>query len=180
MSKTFVFNKEEANKLLDQGLSQRTIASTNSNAVSSRTHTIVTVNLIQKSKNEKDKETTLNSTINLVDLAGSEKSHSSNVKKESVSINLSLTMLGIVISSLADNSSGEDKKRHAIPYRESILTKLLMNSLGGNCKTYLLATISPADINYNETIITLRFAEKARKIKCKPFINNDIGYFISL
>ena len=108
----------------------------------SRAHTIVTVNLVQKYKNEAGKEMALSSLINLVDLAGSERADATGATgdrlKEGAAINLSLTSLGNVISALADNSAGKNVR---VPYRDSVLTKLLMNALGGNSKTIMVKLI---------------------------------------
>ncbi len=146
-------------KLTDEGTANRTIASTNMNATSSRAHTIVTVTLIQKYKNEAGKEFAKTSVINLVDLAGSERADATGATgdrlKEGAAINLSLTALGNVISALADASNGKADVR--VPYRDSSLTKLLMNALGGNSKTIMIAAISPADINFDESVSTLRY-----------------------
>ncbi len=110
------------------------------NYYESRAHTIVTVNLVQKYKNDAGKEMALSSLINLVDLAGSERADQTGATgdrlKEGAAINLSLTSLGNVISALADNSSGKNVR---VPYRDSVLTKLLMNALGGNSKTIMVS-----------------------------------------
>ena len=117
----------------DEGNANRTIAATNMNATSSRAHTIVTISLVQKYKNEGGKEMAKSSVMNLVDLAGSERADQTGATgdrlKEGAAINLSLTALGSVISALADNSQGKNVR---VPYRDSQLTKLLMNALGGN------------------------------------------------
>lgn len=109
--------------------------------------------------------------LNLVDLAGSErqsKTHASGDRlKEAQKINLSLSALGNVISALVDG-----KSKH-IPYRDSKLTRLLQDSLGGNTKTVMIAALSPADYNYDETLSTLRYASRAKNIKNKPKINED-------
>lgn len=158
----------------DEGTSNRTIASTNMNATSSRAHTIVTINLVQKYKNEAGKELAKSSLINLVDLAGSERADQTGATgdrlKEGAAINLSLTALGNVISALADQSTGKNVR---VPYRDSSLTKLLMNALGGNSKTIMIAAISPADINYEESLSTLRYADRAKQIKTKAVVNED-------
>jgi hypothetical protein len=117
----------------------------------------------------------LSSLINLVDLAGSERQAATGATgdrlKEGAAINLSLSMLGNVIMALAQNSEG--KKPVVVPFRDSVLTKLLMNALGGNSKTIMIAAISPAEINYDETISTLRYADGTKKIKTKALINED-------
>ena len=119
------------------------------------------------------------SKIHLVDLAGSERADATGATgkrlKEGAHINKSLVTLGSVISALADVSSGAEnsKKPHFIPYRDSVLTWLLKDSLGGNSKTIMIATISPADINKGETLSTLRYANRAKNIINKPTVNED-------
>lgn len=107
--------------------------------------------------------------MNLVDLAGSERQSKTQTTgdgmKEAAKINLSLSALGNVISALVDG------KTHHIPYRDSKLTRLLQDSLGGNTKTIMVAALSPADYNYDETLSTLRYASRAKFIKNKPIIN---------
>lgn len=109
--------------------------------------------------------------LNLVDLAGSERQSKTGAVgdrfKEAISINQSLSSLGNVISALVDG-----KSQH-IPYRDSKLTRLLQDSLGGNTKTVMIANIGPADYNYDETLSTLRYASRAKNIKNKPKINED-------
>ncbi|KAM6217435.1 kinesin-like protein KIF28 [Rhynchocyon petersi] len=157
-------------KLMEQGTKIRTTASTNINASSSRSHMVITIQFKQVSL---DRDLTKQSSINLVDLAGSERQKSSGSEgdrlREGSRVNLSLTSLGNVISALADAATG--KKVWHIPYRDSILTKLLQSALGGNSKTTLIATISPADICYEETLSTLRYAERAKKIRNKAVVN---------
>ncbi|KAA0200543.1 hypothetical protein HAZT_HAZT008047 [Hyalella azteca] len=155
---TMVTSYEDMNQKMQQGTINRTIASTNMNATSSRAHTIVGIKFIQKSKNATNVETAKTATINLVDLAGSERVEATGATgdrlKEGASINLSLTKLGDCIHALAEQSNG--KKNVRVPFRSSTLTKLLRNALGGNSKTVMIAAISPADINFDETISTLR------------------------
>lgn len=109
--------------------------------------------------------------MNLVDLAGSERQSKTQATgdgmKEAAKINLSLSALGNVISALVDG-----KTQH-IPYRDSKLTRLLQDSLGGNTKTIMVAALSPADYNYDETLSTLRYASRAKFIQNKPTINED-------
>merc|ERR1712029_1138512 len=109
--------------------------------------------------------------LNLVDLAGSERQSKTQATgdrlKEANKINLSLSALGNVISALVDG-----KSKH-IPYRDSKLTRLLQDSLGGNAKTIMVANIGPANYNYDETITTLRYANRAKNIKNKPRVNED-------
>ena len=141
------------------------------NATSSRAHTVVTIEFVQK-KMQDGKEMAKTSVMNLVDLAGSERADSTGATgdrlKEGANINKSLSgklyphflpiffskrnsALGNVIKALADLSTGS-KKKIIVPYRDSVLTKLLMNALGGNSKTIMIAALSPADINYDETL----------------------------
>jgi kinesin family member 1 len=119
----------------------------------------------------------------LVDLAGSERANSTGATgqrlKEGANINKSLTTLGKVIAALAAASQAEGKKGKKgkadefVPYRDSVLTWLLKDSLGGNSKTAMIAAISPADVQYEETLSTLRYADQAKKIKNKAVINED-------
>ncbi|KAJ8041556.1 Kinesin-like protein KIF28P [Holothuria leucospilota] len=160
---------------IDEGTANRTVAATQMNATSSRAHTVVTITFNQISKNEVGQETKKTSVINLVDLAGSERADSTGATgdrlKEGANINKSLSSLGNVISALADLSMG--KKKVMVPYRDSVLTKLLQNALGGNSKTIMIAALSPADINYDETLSTLRYADRAKKIKNKAVVNEN-------
>ncbi|XP_018021653.1 kinesin-like protein KIF28P isoform X2 [Hyalella azteca] len=172
---TMVTSYEDMNQKMQQGTINRTIASTNMNATSSRAHTIVGIKFIQKSKNATNVETAKTATINLVDLAGSERVEATGATgdrlKEGASINLSLTKLGDCIHALAEQSNG--KKNVRVPFRSSTLTKLLRNALGGNSKTVMIAAISPADINFDETISTLRYADRAKQIKTTAIVNED-------
>ncbi|XP_022241347.1 kinesin-like protein KIF28P [Limulus polyphemus] len=140
----------------------------------SRAHTIVGITLIQKAKNAAGQETAKTSVVNLVDLAGSERVSSTGATgdrlKEGAAINQSLSCLGNCIHALAEKSSGKNTR---VPYRDSALTRLLMNALGGNSKTVMIAAISPADINYEETLSTLRYADRAKQIKTVATINED-------
>lgn len=162
---------KEGIQLLQKGLKYRQVASTKMNDFSSRSHTIFTITLYKKY----DDQLFRVSKMNLVDLAGSENINKSGAQnqraKEAGLINQSLLTLGRVINSLAD-------KNPHIPFRESKLTRLLQDSLGGNAKTALIATISPAKINFEETSSTLEYASKAKDIKNKPqlgsFIMKDI------
>jgi len=168
-------------KLIEQGNKERTIASTLLNDRSSRSHAILTIIFTQINTLD-GTETT--SKINIVDLAGSEKISLSGVKgvnlKEAININASLSALGLVISRLAENSNkgmvsdNKNKKIDShIPFRDSILTWILKESLGGNSKTYMIANVSPASIHYNENLNTLRYARNAKKIINSVHINQD-------
>ena len=158
-----------------EGNKNRTIASTQMNSSSSRAHTIITIEFLQVEKIE-GKKVQRFSVINLVDLAGSEKVAKSGASgdrlKEGCSINKSLTVLGKVITTLADKALGK-RKRDVVPYRESALTRILQNALGGNSKTLMICAISPSSNNYDETLSTLRYADQAKKIKCHAIINES-------
>ncbi|BFY98671.1 hypothetical protein BsWGS_01711 [Bradybaena similaris] len=166
---------EQIENKVNEGTRNRTMAATLMNATSSRAHTIVAINFVQKQKNKEGKNMTKSSIINLVDLAGSERADSSGATgdrlKEGVLINQSLSTLGNCIRALAEISQG--KKNIIVPFRDSVLTKLLRNALGGNSKTIMIAALSPADINYSETLSTLRFAERAKSVKTKAEINES-------
>ncbi|CAF1220965.1 unnamed protein product, partial [Didymodactylos carnosus] len=162
-------------KRVIEGTENRTVAATNMNATSSRAHTVVTITFDQILTTDVG-ETKKTSVINLVDLAGSERANATGATgdrlKEGANINKSLSALGNVISALADLSSGS-KRKIVVPYRESVLTKLLQNALGGNSKTVMIAALSPADINYDETLSTLRYADRAKHIKNTVAINEN-------
>jgi kinesin family protein 3/17 len=158
--------------LLDLGMSNRTVAATAMNAESSRSHSIFTVVVECQSQDpETGKDVIRAGKLNLVDLAGSERQKKTGASgallREGAKINLSLSALGNVISALS-----EGKGQH-IKYRDSKLTRLLQDSLGGNTKTLMVAAISPADYNYDETLSTLRYANRAKNIKNIPKINED-------
>jgi uncharacterized protein YaaQ len=166
---------DEIEKRIEEGTRNRTVAATNMNATSSRAHTNVAITFTQKGKNEAGQDMTKSSSINLVDLAGSERADSTGATgdrlKEGSAINQSLSALGNVIKALADQSGG--KKAVIVPYRDSVLTRLLKNALGGNSKTVMIAALSPADINYEETLSTLRFADRAKAIKTVAIVNES-------
>ncbi|XP_060755073.1 kinesin-like protein KIF16B isoform X2 [Neoarius graeffei] len=181
LSKHLVQNYSDVEELMEAGNINRTTASTSMNDASSRSHAIFTINFTQaKFDTEMPCETV--SKIHLVDLAGSERADATGATgvrlKEGGNINKSLVTLGNVISALADMSqdsgNGHLKKKQVfVPYRDSVLTWLLKDSLGGNSKTIMIATISPADVNYGETLSTLRYANRAKNIINKPTINED-------
>ncbi|GAB5569432.1 kinesin-like protein KIF16B isoform X3 [Prionailurus iriomotensis] len=181
LSKHLVQNYGDVEELMDAGNINRTTAATGMNDVSSRSHAIFTIKFTQaKFDSEMPSETV--SKIHLVDLAGSERADATGATgvrlKEGGNINKSLVTLGNVISALADLSQDAanplvKKKQVFVPYRDSVLTWLLKDSLGGNSKTIMIATISPADVNYGETLSTLRYANRAKNIINKPTINED-------
>ncbi|KPP65238.1 chromosome-associated kinesin KIF4-like [Scleropages formosus] len=166
-----VLTAQEMVGCLELGNSARTVGSTAMNAASSRSHAIFTVTLEQRRSN--DKSDSVVSKLHLVDLAGSERQKKTKAEgdrlKEGISINRGLLSLGNVISALGE----ESKKGTFVPYRDSKLTRLLQDSLGGNSHTLMIACVSPADSNVEETINTLRYADRARKIKNKPVVNVD-------
>ncbi|GMP45351.1 hypothetical protein CsSME_00013902 [Camellia sinensis var. sinensis] len=171
---------------LEQGSLNRATGSTNMNNQSSRSHAIFTITLEQMRKfnpafpgdsnlNDSMSEEYLCAKLHLVDLAGSERAKRTGSDglrfKEGVHINKGLLALGNVISAL-----GDEKKRKEgvhVPYRDSKLTRLLQDSLGGNSRTVMIACISPADINAEETLNTLKYANRARNIQNKPVVNRD-------
>lgn len=173
--------------LLKKGASNRATSSTNMNDVSSRSHAVFRITVEQMSilENQNTNSNTVygNSAVtqikvgklNLVDLAGSERIRVTGAKgkqlEESKNINRSLSALGNVIYALTDL-----KGRKHIPYRDSKLTRLLEDSLGGNCKTTMIAMISPAQESFNESLSTLHFARRAKNIKNKPIINEDVDH----
>ncbi|KAK6477515.1 kinesin-like protein KIF1B isoform X2 [Huso huso] len=177
LSKLAVTSYTDIADLMDAGNKARTVAATNMNETSSRSHAVFTIVFTQR---KHDAETNLStekvSKISLVDLAGSERADSTGAKgtrlKEGANINKSLTTLGKVISALAEVSK-KKKKSDFIPYRDSVLTWLLRENLGGNSRTAMVAALSPADINYDETLGTLRYADRAKQIKCNAVINED-------
>ncbi|RIB23929.1 hypothetical protein C2G38_1958650 [Gigaspora rosea] len=181
LSKLIVNSFQDIENLMDEGNKARTVAATNMNETSSRSHAVFTLLLTQKRHDaETNMDTEKVSRISLVDLAGSERANSTGATgarlKEGANINKSLTTLGKVIASLADASSGTGKKGSKkadsfVPYRDSVLTWLLKDSLGGNSKTAMIAAISPAD--YDETLSTLRYADAAKRIKNKAVVNED-------
>ncbi|XP_050723714.1 kinesin-like protein unc-104 isoform X9 [Eriocheir sinensis] len=182
LAKLAVTTYEDIQNLIDEGNKARTVAATNMNETSSRSHAVFTIVLTQQRDDSTTKLTTERvSKISLVDLAGSERADSTGAKgtrlKEGANINKSLTTLGKVISGLAEVASkpNTNKKRKGefIPYRDSVLTWLLRENLGGNSKTAMVAAISPADINYDETLSTLRYADRAKQIRCNAVVNED-------
>jgi Kinesin motor domain len=160
------------NAVMERGQGNRTVGSTLMNQTSSRSHSIFTIVIEMNAADESGKDHIRVGKLNLVDLAGSERQSKTGASgdrlKEGCKINLSLSALGNVISALVDQAKGKH-----IPYRDSKLTRLLQDSLGGNTKTLMVAAISPADYNYDETMSTLRYANRAKNIKNKPKINED-------
>ncbi|XP_066255628.1 osmotic avoidance abnormal protein 3-like isoform X6 [Euwallacea similis] len=165
-----VHNAQEAESYLNMGSKNRMIGATLMNQNSSRSHSIFTIS-IEQLNNVNNNRSIRKGKLNLVDLAGSERQTKTGATgdrlKEATKINLSLSALGNVISALVDG-----KAKH-IPYRDSKLTRMLQDSLGGNTRTLMIACVSPADRDYMETLSTLRYANRAKNISNKPKVNED-------
>ena len=172
LSEWAVCSPNDIYALLQKGAQNRTKAHTNMNDVSSRSHAVFTI-ILEQMISFKGKKKFKCGKLNMVDLAGSERVKLSGATgkqlDESRRINKSLSALGNVINALTD-----PKIKH-IPYRDSKLTRLLQNSLGGNCKTSMIAMISPYDGSFNESISTLNFAKRAKSIRIKAHINEEIN-----
>ncbi|GAB5370985.1 hypothetical protein AAMO2058_001540100 [Amorphochlora amoebiformis] len=170
-----VSNYAEMMRFLERGSVARTTGSTLMNIKSSRSHAIFTITLIQRVNNPSKKRQIKRSKFHLIDLAGSERAKRTGAVgarfKESITINKGLLALGNVISALC--ASAKSNKRSHIPYRDSKLTRLLQDSLGGNSRTLIIACISPADVNFEESLTTLKYADRAKKIKNRAIINEE-------
>uniref|UniRef100_A0A158Q8M3 Kinesin-like protein unc-104 n=1 Tax=Elaeophora elaphi TaxID=1147741 RepID=A0A158Q8M3_9BILA len=179
LTKLAVCSYQDICDLMDEGNKARTVAATNMNSTSSRSHAVFTIVLTQRRHDPgADLDCEKVSKISLVDLAGSERATSTGAEgqrlKEGANINKSLTTLGLVISKLAEDASRKKgKAKSVIPYRDSVLTWLLRENLGGNSKTAMIAALSPADINFDETLSTLRYADRAKQIVCQAKVNED-------
>ncbi|XP_046878095.1 LOW QUALITY PROTEIN: kinesin-like protein KIF13B [Hypomesus transpacificus] len=177
LSRLAVASYKDIESLMSEGNKSRTVASTNMNEESSRSHGVFNIILTHtlmdvKSGTSGEKV----SKLSLVDLAGSERAAKTGAAgerlKEGSNINKSLSTLGLVISALADQGAGKNKTKF-VPYRDSVLTWLLKDSLGGNSRTAMIATISPAADNYDETLSTLRYADRAKSIVNHAVVNED-------
>ena len=161
----------EINDVLKIGMKNRSVGATNMNAVSSRSHSLFQITIERSEIGADGKQHIRAGKLNMVDLAGSERIAKTGATgdrlKEATKINLSLSTLCHVISALTD------PKSTYVPYRDSKLTRLLQDSLGGNTKTLMISNVGPAEYNYDETINTLRYANRAKNIKNKPKINED-------
>ncbi|KAK4192877.1 P-loop containing nucleoside triphosphate hydrolase protein [Podospora australis] len=171
-----VHNLDEILRLMRAGDRNRTVASTKMNDTSSRSHAVFTIMLKQILHDiESDQTTERSSRIRLVDLAGSERAKSTEATgarlREGSNINKSLTTLGRVIAALADPKKTNRAGTSVVPYRDSILTWLLKDSLGGNSKTAMIACIAPSD--YEETLSTLRYADQTKRIRTRAVVNQD-------
>ncbi|XP_031218569.1 kinesin-like protein KIF13B isoform X4 [Mastomys coucha] len=177
LSKLAVTSYKDIESLMSEGNKSRTVAATNMNEESSRSHAVFKITLTHtlydvQSGTSGEKV----GKLSLVDLAGSERATKTGAAgdrlKEGSNINKSLTTLGLVISALADQGAGKNKNKF-VPYRDSVLTWLLKDSLGGNSKTAMVATVSPAADNYDETLSTLRYADRAKHIVNHAVVNED-------
>ncbi|XP_012692279.2 kinesin-like protein KIF13B isoform X2 [Clupea harengus] len=177
LSRLAVACYKDIESLMSEGNKSRTVAATNMNEESSRSHAvfniILTHTLIDLRSGTSGEKV---SKLSLVDLAGSERAAKTGAAgerlKEGSNINKSLTTLGLVISALADQGAGKNKTKF-VPYRDSVLTWLLKDSLGGNSRTAMVATVSPAADNYDETLSTLRYADRAKSIVNHAVVNED-------
>ncbi|XP_043376399.1 kinesin-like protein KIF3A isoform X3 [Dermochelys coriacea] len=171
LSAYVVNNADDMDRIMTLGHKNRSVGATNMNEHSSRSHAIFTITIECSEKGVDGNMHVRMGKLHLVDLAGSERQTKTGATgqrlKEATKINLSLSTLGNVISALVDGKSTH------VPYRNSKLTRLLQDSLGGNSKTMMCANIGPADYNYDETISTLRYANRAKNIKNKARINED-------
>jgi hypothetical protein len=173
-----VQSEDDVLRLIEQGNQVRRVAATKMNESSSRSHSCFTIQIeyrtVSHTTENTMREKFLRAKLNLVDLAGSERANKTGATgstlKEGANINRSLMALGNVINALAE--SGRQGKKH-IPYRDSKLTRLLQESLGGNAATTMLAAVSPADYNYDETVSTLRYANRAKSIENAAVRNED-------
>ncbi|XP_075976205.1 kinesin heavy chain 73 isoform X4 [Anticarsia gemmatalis] len=178
LSQLAVTSFQDIDNLMTEGNKSRTVAATNMNSESSRSHAVFSVVLTQTLCDAATGVTGEKvARLSLVDLAGSERAVKTGAVgdrlKEGSNINKSLTTLGLVISKLADQSSGSKNKDKFVPYRDSVLTWLLKDNLGGNSKTVMVATVSPAADNYEETLSTLRYADRAKRIVNHAVVNED-------
>ncbi|XP_036942689.1 kinesin-like protein KIF13B isoform X5 [Acanthopagrus latus] len=177
LSRLAVASYKDVESLMSEGNKSRTVAATNMNEESSRSHAvfniILTHTLMDLQSGTSGEKV---SKLSLVDLAGSERAAKTGAAgerlKEGSNINKSLSTLGLVISALADQGAGKNKNKF-VPYRDSVLTWLLKDSLGGNSRTAMVATISPAADNYDETLSTLRYADRAKSIVNHAVVNED-------
>ena len=184
LTEVAVHDYEKVLDMVETGNGARQVAATNMNDQSSRSHAIFSIILTQKrtsmTKDGSEMVSEIKAKINLVDLAGSERAKSTGAEggtlKEGAQINKSLSTLGLVISGLADQAKKlPGSKAPFIPYRDSMLTWLLKESLGGNSKTFMVSTLSPAVVNFDETMSTLRYADRAKAIVTRACVNENPG-----
>ena len=162
---------DEIRKIMNIGSKNRSVGATAMNEQSSRSHSLFQITVERSEIGADGKQHIRVGKLNMVDLAGSERLAKTGATgdrlKEATKINLSLSTLCHVISSLINPNATY------IPYRDSKLTRMLQDSLGGNTKTVMIANVGPSEYNYDETINTLRYASRAKNIKNKPRINED-------
>ncbi len=178
-----VENAKKLQSIVDKGMSSRTVASTAMNADSSRSHSVFVIKIHQK--DDTDELKNIFAKINLVDLAGSERVKSTGAQgatlKEGANINKSLSALGNVINALVEQAKAKEGSRKVfVPYRNSKLTRVLQESLGGNSVTAMLAALSPAACNFEETLSTLKYANRAKAIKVKAVKNEEASQISKL
>uniref|UniRef100_A0A8C2IQQ4 plus-end-directed kinesin ATPase n=1 Tax=Cyprinus carpio TaxID=7962 RepID=A0A8C2IQQ4_CYPCA len=170
LSKLAVTSYNDIQDLMDSGNKARTVAATNMNETSSRSHAVFNIIFTQKRYDSETDNTS--EKVHAAVRADSTGAKGTRLK-EGANINKSLTTLGKVISALAEVNKKKKKVESFIPYRDSVLTWLLRENLGGNSRTAMVAALSPADINYDETLSTLRYADRAKQIRCNAVINED-------
>lgn len=172
-----VESASQALDILHEGTMNRTTAATLMNLTSSRSHAVFTITLVQLSRADDNSEVTTSSRFTFVDLAGSERLKKTGAEgeraREGIKINEGLLALGNVINALADEERQSENKKIYVPYRQSKLTRLLQDALGGNSQTLFLACVSPSDTNSSESLSTLHYANRARNIKNAPTKNID-------
>ncbi|XP_036950876.1 kinesin-like protein KIF13B isoform X4 [Acanthopagrus latus] len=177
LSRLAVASYKDIESLMSEGNKSRTVAATNMNEESSRSHAVFNIILTHTLKDlQSGTSGEKVSRLSLVDLAGSERAAKTGAAgerlKEGSNINKSLTTLGLVISALAEQGTAKNKNKF-VPYRDSVLTWLLKDCLGGNSRTAMVATVSPAADNYEETLSTLRYADRAKNIVNHAVVNED-------
>ncbi|KAL7517721.1 hypothetical protein ACHAWX_002619 [Stephanocyclus meneghinianus] len=177
LRKNPVVNADDAMGILNTGTMNRTTAATLMNCTSSRSHAVFTIHLKQTTRTSEGVDITTTSCMTFVDLAGSERMKKTGAEgermKEGIKINEGLLALGNVINALGDDERLERGEKVHVPYRQSKLTRLLQDALGGNSQTLFLACVSPSDTNASETVSTLQYANRARNIKNAPTRNVD-------
>ena len=182
MTEFVVKEPKEVMNLLTVGNKRRTTEATMANAESSRSHAICQIMLITKDRIKNTEEEQMQGKLSLIDLAGSERGTVTENRgirlREGAKINTSLLALANCINALGDKS----KKGFFVPFRDSKLTRMLKDSLGGNCKTVMITTVSPASNQYEETINTLKYANRAKNIKMrvepnKKLVNQHISAY---
>jgi len=173
LSSFSVDSAEGVGALIEAGQRRRAIGRTNMNEHSSRSHSVVTLKLASQDADDADGFSRVERKLHLVDLAGSERQKATGATgerlKEGAQINLSLHSLGNVTNALTDAK----RKGQHVPYRDSKLTRLLSDSLGGNSVTVMLCNVSPAEVNAEETLSSLRFAERAKRLENSATIARD-------